>query len=85
MIPGWQMAAYERMRTEIVRLAVADLRKAIKKSKRMGVICAEQVELEQWFLSPWGQMLSGDNGRYIIEKCNQTYKRYPYRKRRRRA
>ena len=31
--------------------------------------------MERWFLSPWGQMLSGDNGAYIIEKCHKTYKK----------
>lgn len=74
MIPEWQMAAYERLQTEIVRSAVKDLRKAIRKSKRLGFVCDEQIKLEQWFLSAWGQLLSGDNGAYIIEKCRQTYK-----------
>lgn len=73
MIPGWQMAAYERLRTEIVRSAVNDYKRALKKSKRIGCKCSEEVELERWFLSKWGQLLCGDNGEYIIEKCRKTY------------
>ena len=73
MIPGWQMAAYERLRAEIVKAAVRDYQKALKKSKRIGCVCAEEIELERWFLSKWGQLLSGDNGEYILEKCRQTY------------
>jgi hypothetical protein len=74
MIPGWQMEAYERLRTEIVRSAVFDYKKDLRKSEKLGVICGEQKKLERWFLSKWGQMLTGDNGRYIIEKCRQSYK-----------
>ena len=70
------MAAYERLRTEIVRSAVTDLRNAIKKSIRLGYVCDEQKSLEAWFKSKWGQALSGDNGELIIEKCHQTYKKY---------
>ena len=74
MMQEWELAAHERLRTEIVKSAVWDLRKAIRKSSRIGAICEEQVKLEEWFLSKWGQLLSGDNGEYIIEKCHQTYK-----------
>lgn len=74
MMPGWQMEFYERLRAEIVKSAVDDLRKAIRKSKRLGYTCDEQIKLEKWFLSKWGQLLSGDNGEYIIEKCHETYK-----------
>ena len=75
---GWEMAAYERLRTEIVKSAVNDLRKALRKSKRLGYVCNEQKKLEEWFLSGWGQVLSGDNGEYIIEKCYQSYKTPPH-------
>lgn len=74
MMEGWQIAAYERLQTEIVKSAVDDLRKAIRKSKRLGYVCEEQTNLEKWFMSPWGQLLSGGNGGYIIEKCQQTYR-----------
>ena len=73
MIPGWQMEGYERLRTEIVKSAVNDYKNALKKSKRIGCKCTEETELEKWFLSKWGQLLSGDNGEYIIEKCRQSY------------
>ena len=68
------MEAYERLRTEIIRSAVFDLRSAMKKSDRLGFVCDEQKNMERWFLSSWGQLLSGDTGEYIIEKCRQTYK-----------
>ena len=74
MIPGWQMEAYERLRTEIVRSAVNDYSKALRKSDRLGHVCEEQTKLEAWFLSKWGQLLSGDNGEYILERCQNTYK-----------
>ena len=72
MVPGWQMEAYERLRTEIVRSVVKDLEKAVRKSKRQGAICDEQKRLEGWLRSKWGQFLSGDNGEYIIERCRNT-------------
>ena len=78
MIPGWQMEAYERLRAEIVRSAVFDYKKALRKSDRIGTICEEQAKLERWFLSQWGQFLSGDNGEYIMEQCRKTYKTREY-------
>lgn len=79
MIPGWQMEAYEKLRTEIVRSAVFDYKKALKKSDRLGVVCDEQRKLERWFMSKWGQLLTGDNGEYIMTKCQETYKcKTPY-------
>lgn len=77
MIPEWQMEGYQRLRTEIVKDAVNDYHKALKKSDRIGEICREQTALEHWFLSPWGQILSGDNGELIIEKCRANYKTIP--------
>ena len=74
MIPTWQMEAYERLRTEIVKSAVNDYKKALRKSNRIGVVCDEESQLEEWFLSKWGQLLCGDTGEYIIERCRQTYK-----------
>lgn len=74
MIPGWQIEAYERLRTEIVKSAVFDYKASLKKSDRLGLVCDEQKKMERWFLSKWGQLLSGDNGEYIIEKCRETYK-----------
>jgi hypothetical protein len=77
MIPGWQMEGYHRLRTAVVKDAVNDYHKALKKSDRIGEVCREQTALEHWFLSPWGQILSGDNGELIIEKCRENYKNIP--------
>jgi hypothetical protein len=74
MIPGWQMEACERIRAEIVKSAVRDLKKAMRKSDRLGCVCNEQMNLEKWFLSKWGQFLCEDRGEYIIDKCRKTYK-----------
>ena len=80
MVPEWKMEAYERLRREIVRHAVDDLKRAMKKSDRLGYVCVEQENLEEWFLSPWGQTLCFNNGEYIIEKCLETYKQLESRK-----
>ena len=74
MIPGWQMEAYERLRNEIVRQATNDLKRALRKSAREGAVCNEQIAMERWFLSPWGQMLCEDMGERIIELCHRNYK-----------
>ena len=79
MVPGWQMAAYERLRAEIVKSAVNDYLKALRKSDRLGHVCDEQTKLEDWFVSKWGQFLSGDNGEYILERCRNNYKPRVYR------
>ena len=79
MIPGWQMEAYERLRAEIVKSAVNDYLKALRKSDRLGHVCDEQTKLEDWFVSKWGQFLSGDNGEYILERCRNNYKPRVYR------
>ena len=76
MVPGWEMEAYERLRIEIVKSVVKDLKKAMRKSDRLGFVCGEQKNLEKWFLSKWGQFLCGDKGEYIIEKCLKTYKHH---------
>ena len=67
---------YERLRTEIVRAAVTDYKRALRKSRRAGYVSDEQIQLEKWFLSKWGQLLSGYNGEYIIERCRRTYRAY---------
>ena len=74
MIPGWQMEAYERLREEIVRQAANDLKRALRKSAREGYKCHEQIAMERWFLSKWGQMLCEDMGERIIELCHRNYK-----------
>ena len=66
---------YMTLRAEVVRLAIDDLKKAMRKSDRLGYVCDAQRNLEKWFLSRWGQALSDDNGERIIEMCRRTYKR----------
>ena len=65
---------YMTLRAEVVRLAIEDLKKAMRKSDRLGYVCDAQKNLEKWFLSRWGQALSDDNGERIIAMCQQTYK-----------
>ena len=84
MIPGWQMEAYERLRIEVVKSAVEDLRKAMRKSDRIGCVCNAQKALEAWFLSGWGQMLCENQGKYIVEQVRATYKSSVSKKGRRR-
>ena len=74
MMPGWQIAAYERLRIEIVKSAVKDLQKAMRKSDRFGCVCDKQKSLEEWFLSSWGQLLCENRGEYIVDRCRKTYK-----------
>lgn len=74
MVPGWKMEAYERLRIEIVRSAVTDLQKAIRKSDRLGCMCDDQIRLEAWFLTKWGQLLCENRGEYIVQQCRETYK-----------
>ena len=75
MIPGWQMEAYERLRTEIVMSAVVDYKKALRKSDREGGTCSKQIAMERWFRSGWGQFLCENRGEYIIDRCHQNYKK----------
>lgn len=60
---------YEELRCAIVLRAVTDYRNALKYGKTY-----EVESLEKWFLSEWGQLLSHDNGAYIIEKVKQSIK-----------
>ena len=68
------MEAYERLSAAIVKSVVNDYQKALRKSDRLGFVCDEQKKAEEWLLSTWGQLLSGDNGEYILERCQNTYK-----------
>ena len=66
---------YMTLRAEIVKRAIDDLKKAMRKSDRLGYVCDAQKNLEKWFLSRWGQTLSDNNGERIIARCRETYKR----------
>lgn len=71
---GLELDFYMMLRAEVVKAAVDDLKKAMRKSDRLGHVCKEQETLEQWFLTPWGQALTDDNGEQIIARCRKTYK-----------
>ena len=64
---------YENLRVAIVSLAVKDLKNAMRRSERLGRKSDRQKALERWFLSEWGQALSGGNGEEIIKRCEKTY------------
>ena len=68
-VPEWQYDFYDRLRTEILKVAVDDYKTAIRKSKRLGEKCTQEQALENFFLGEWGQLLSNDHGEYIVERC----------------
>lgn len=55
--------SYGNVRLAIIQQAIEDYRRALRKNDYRDIKA-----LERWFLSEWGEMLSGDNGAYIIEK-----------------
>lgn len=68
--------AYGNLRIAILQQAVEDYRKAIKKTqstdkyeKRQGTYTKNS--LERFFLSEWGELLSGDNGQFIVDKLRE--------------
>lgn len=65
---------YERVREAIIHQAIYDYKKALRK-RNGGSIKA----LEHWFLSEWGEALSGNNGEYIIEQCRKCVGMKPKR------
>ena len=57
---------FDILSNAIVIRAAEDYRKALKKRKK-----DKARDLEEWFLSDWGQALSGGNGELIIEKIKK--------------
>ena len=57
---------YENVRFAIIEQAINDYKRALKKRNGGSILY-----FECWFLSPWGQMLSGGQGDYIIEQCRK--------------
>ena len=66
---------YENLRVAIVSSAVNDLKTEMRRCERSGTKSNRQIALERWFLSEWGQALSGGNGELIIKRCERTYTR----------
>ena len=60
---------YEDLRIAIVAKAVSDYRVALASDNERYI-----KPLEKFFLSSWGQFLSGDNGEYIIDRCRAEVK-----------
>ena len=56
----------EPLRVAILRRAVCDYKSAIKRRDFNAM-----TKLEKFFLGEWGQLLSRDNGQYIIDECNR--------------
>lgn len=54
----------------IVKRAVMDYKLALRKRDFYAI-----AELEKFFLSDYGQLLSRDHGELIIEKCKKTVKK----------
>ena len=54
---------YDNVRIAILTQAIKDYKRALKRKSTFSVRA-----YERWFLSAWGEMLSGGNGAYIIEK-----------------
>ena len=60
---------YTLLQIAIVRRAIGDYILALKKNNP-----AEKSKLERFFLSEWGQSLSGNRGEVIIERCKKQAK-----------
>lgn len=60
------MFDYTEIRAAILRQAVKDYKKALEFRRY-----AERAKLEKFFLSSWGQWLSGNIGEYLIDRCKQ--------------
>lgn len=61
---------YANLRVGIVAKAVADYRRALFRGDKYAA-----TTLERWFLSEWGEFLSGGHGAYIIETVRKECKR----------
>ena len=57
---------YDVLRFAIIQQAVKDYESALRRRNE-----SKFLTLERWFMSDWGQFLSGDLGEQIIEKCKE--------------
>lgn len=60
--------AYLELAMAIVEQAVLDYKTEQQLSKPNGDVSRQRIGLARWFLSPWGQTLSQNNGEYILRK-----------------
>ncbi len=61
-----KMFDYELIRAAILKQAVKDYKSALKRNQPH-----KKAELERFFRSDWGQLLSSNHGEYIIENCKR--------------
>lgn len=61
---------YIKLQCAIVQQAIKDFKKALRQKN-----AAHIQALERWFLSPWGQRLSENNGARIIAVIKQEVER----------
>jgi hypothetical protein len=57
---------YGNLRVAILEQAIKDYKRALRRGNNYKITA-----LERWFLSEWGELLSGNNGAYIIEKVKK--------------
>ncbi len=65
---------YGNVRVGIVKQAITDYKEALIYDE-----FGKARALERWFLSEWGEALSGGNGAYIIEKVRKELGKGCYR------
>lgn len=63
------MNGYSRLCAAILQQAVKDYQTALRKKDT-----GKAAYLEQWFMSDWAQLLSGDMGEIIIKECRKRVK-----------
>lgn len=54
---------HENLRCGIIKQAIDDYKQALRRGNEYGIKA-----LERWFYSEWGEMLSGGNSAFILEK-----------------
>ena len=64
-----EIEAYTTLRAAILKQAACDYKKAVRQGNT-----AEADALRKWFLSGWGQTLSGNYGEYILSRLNKELK-----------
>ena len=61
---------YANLQIGIIQQAITDYKRALRQGYE-----GKARALERWFLSSWGEMLSGGNGIYIIEQVRKEVRR----------
>lgn len=62
---------YDILAVEIIKQAVHDYREELRKSKSANKKTRECYQLERFFRSEYGQLLSMDKGEYIMEQIQK--------------